>query len=287
MTDLSKIPVVNLVGPGSQTIESEDQLEYINMPKTMSTFQSPILPEPDELGDLSDAIALLDRITKAMEEYPTNKAIQSFSVDHLNSENLDLLNQIMSIGEVSITLEGPSRIEAQESVFAGLWRIHHLDPQGNIIKDMLEVADIPSSVRQLSFDDAADSVDTDITGITGEIINSPALLVELDAKVREYQSGDPAHTINLSLLPFSNDDLALLGERLGVGPTTILSRGYGNCRIGSTAKNNTWWIKYYNSQDVLILNTIQVIDVPDVAIAALEDIIDSAHRVAEIMNIYQ
>ena len=74
---------------------------------------------------------------------------------------------------------------------------------------------------------------------------------------------------------------------MGVGPVTILSRGYGNCRIGSTAKRNGWWIKFYNSQDALILNTIEIVDIPSVAIAAPEDIADSADRLNEILEMYR
>ena len=71
-----------------------------------------------------------------------------------------------------------------------------------------------------------------------------------------------------------------------MGPTTILSRGYGNCRIGATAKEGVWWIKYYNSQDALILNTIEIVQIPEVALAAPEDIADTAERVAEIGKLY-
>ena len=58
-------------------------------------------------------------------------------------------------------------------------------------------------------------------------------------------------------------------------------------RIGSTAQPNVWWIKYFNSQEALILNTIEVIDVPAVAQAAAEDIADSAERLDEILELYR
>ena len=76
-------------------------------------------------------------------------------------------------------------------------------------------------------------------------------------------------------------DLAWLVEVLGVGPTVILSRGYGNCRITATALANTWWVQYFNSADTLILNTIEVTDLPDVAPAAADDFADSIERLAE------
>jgi rubredoxin len=58
----------------------------------------------------------------------------------------------------------------------------------------------------------------------------------------------------------------------------ILSRGYVNCRITSTATRNVWWVQYFNSQETLILNTIEISGVPEVACAAQEDIDDSAQR---------
>jgi hydrogenase-1 operon protein HyaF len=66
----------------------------------------------------------------------------------------------------------------------------------------------------------------------------------------------------------------------------MLSRGYGNCRITSTLTRNVWWVQYFNSQDTLILNTIEISHVPDVACAAQEDIDDSAQRLHEILEVY-
>ncbi|MEI2624692.1 MAG: hydrogenase expression/formation C-terminal domain-containing protein [Giesbergeria sp.] len=47
-----------------------------------------------------------------------------------------------------------------------------------------------------------------------------------------------------------------------------LAGGYGNCRISSTRVANTWRVVYYNSQDAMILNSIEVVDMPEVACAA-------------------
>jgi hydrogenase-1 operon protein HyaF len=100
-------------------------------------------------------------------------------------------------------------------------------------------------------------------------------------------TGTAPHAINLSLLPHTEEDLALLDSHLGRGPVHILSRGYGNCRISSTATRHVWWVRYYNSQDTLILNSLEVADVPDVALASPEDLEDSAQRLAEILGVYR
>ena len=41
-----------------------------------------------------------------------------------------------------------------------------------------------------------------------------------------------------------------------------------------TATRNVWWVQFYNSQDALILNSIEVTAMPEVAVAAPEDIAD-------------
>jgi hydrogenase-1 operon protein HyaF len=45
-------------------------------------------------------------------------------------------------------------------------------------------------------------------------------------------------------------------------------------------------VQYFNSQDTLILNTLEVSDVPSVACASPEDIADSCQRLQDIMQVY-
>ena len=117
---------------------------------------------------------------------------------------------------------------------------------------------------------------------TPGIINAPALLAEVTERVSGH-AAEP-HIINLSLLPFSPEDAAWLDQCLGRGRVTLLSRGYGNCRITATGVARVWWVQYFNSQDALILNTLEITDVPEVARAAAEDLADSAARLADILE---
>jgi hypothetical protein len=43
-------------------------------------------------------------------------------------------------------------------------------------------------------------------------------------------------------------------------------------------------VRYFNSDDRPIMNTLEVTDVPVAALAAQEDILDSAERLAEILK---
>ena len=114
---------------------------------------------------------------------------------------------------------------------------------------------------------------------TPGVINAPALLAEVTERVTGH-AAEP-HIINLSLLPFGPEDAAWLDQCLGRGRVTLLSRGYGNCRITATGLPNTWWVQYFNSMDQRILNTLEVTQVPEAALAAREDYEDSIERLKE------
>ena len=67
------------------------------------------------------------------------------------------------------------------------------------------------------------------------------------------------------------------------GTVTVLSRGFGNCRISSTAARHVWRVQYFNNMQTLILNTIEVTPMPEVALAAHEDLLETRDRLADLV----
>jgi hydrogenase-1 operon protein HyaF len=193
-----------------------------------------------------------------------------------------LVNQVLGEGEVSIKLGEPVSVRIQESVLTGVWRVRHFNADGLCEQDKIEVCDIPPVV--------ATSVEAATTGTLqwqvppAGAINSPSVLVEVQERARSYREAGETHVLNLTLLPLTPEDEVFLEQTLGRGYADILSRGYGSCRISSTALKNAWWVRYYNSQDVMILNTIEIGGVPEVACAAPQDMEDSAIRLGEILQ---
>jgi len=82
----------------------------------------------------------------------------------------------------------------------------------------------------------------------------------------------------------TGEDRTVLEHAAPTGPVAILSRGFGNCRITSTLLRNLWRVQYFNSMQTLILNTLEVVDVPEVAMAAAEDLADSRQRLRELLD---
>ncbi len=172
-------------------------------------------------------------------------------------------------------------------MLAGVWRLHVVDSGGALIGDTIEVGEFPQSVLKAAQDAAGPHLRTMDVAAEADLMNAPALAAELADKLATFHPEAAPHVINVSLLPVSDGDLSFLDKRLGQGAVTILSRGYGNCRISSTAVRNAWWVRYFNSREALILNTIEVTRLPGVACAAVQDLEDSAERLAEILEVYR
>ncbi len=279
-----------MIGPGSQPADSDGaEISFMNLPSGMSTFESPILPEPDEIGDVTAAMEIASEIQQVLANYSNGDKARTFELGRLDSENIRFINQLAGDGEVSIQCRGALNVEIQESVLAGVWRCHYLDENKKIIRDTLEIGAIPAIISELTFFEAKDNFDVTQLQIPEDVYNAPPLLTEISDKLNEclYDTHIPEHIINLSLLPHTEADIHFLAETLGVGNTIILSRGYGNCRISSTQTRYVWWVQYFNSQDTLILNTLEISKVPRVALASEEDLHDSADRLDEILSLYR
>ncbi len=274
------IPVVGVtasLGPGSQ--QEDEPLDYLPMPHDMRTFQPPILPEPEEVGAHGEARAWLGRLLDLTREWRPGMGVLSLDMSSLSESDRKLLDQTLGEGEVSAQVAGESgTLAIQESIFAGIWRLRGRDLEGNAFADRVEVGEVPAAVGLAA---RAGLAIPRPRPINPGVINAPALLAEVTERVTGSVAGP--HIINLSLLPFGPEDAAWLDQCLGRGRVTLLSRGYGNCRITATGVARVWWVQYFNSQDALILNTLEIVDVPEVARAAAEDLEDSAQRLAEVL----
>ena len=268
-------------GPGSKT--EEDTLSYLKMPSEMHTFEVPPLPEKDSLDEAPEALALLEALQAALDGFRPGDAARVLPLA-VPEAALALLYQILGEGEVAVQVYGERPARIQETVLAGVWWIQQLDRQGGTARQWLEVAEIPARVPADAF---AGARWPDVAAVPAGLQNAGPVLVALLDVARRHAEAPLAtpHVINLSLLPFSPQDHQYLAAQLGEGPVQVLSRGYGNCRIGSTATPGIWRVQYYNSSDSLILDTLEVTGVPQVACAAREDLEDSAERLREIREV--
>jgi len=273
---------VRIVGPGSQP--EEEPLQYLDMPHEMATFRMPLVPDRVDAEALSEARDVLQEFLDALE--PWEPALDTpgpqLGLDGVSPAALVVINQMLGDGEVSIKLEGRRRARIQESVFAGIWRVCEFDAADRLIGDWIEAAAIPAIVRDTA--DAAAAPAPAIVEVVDGAMNSPAVLHEIREQIGNRGAHGPARVINLTLLPLTPEDHRILEKALPVGPVAIISRGFGNCRITSTLARDVWRVQYFNTMNTLILNTLEVVDAPEVALAAPEDLADSRERLTELIE---
>jgi hydrogenase-1 operon protein HyaF len=272
---------VQAIGPGSQPPEAEP-LNILPLPSVMNTFQMPTVPELADRRAVARARDVLADLLDRLQAWNgTDETHPRLDLTTLDDAALDVLNQVLGEGEVSIKLQGESETQIQESLFAGIWRVQQLNGAPRLCRDMLEACSIPGIVRHVA---AAAAIGLRTGDIPPTAMNSPALLTEIREWMRRYRPGQPAHVVNLTLLPLAPDDHRVLEQALPVGAVAVMSRGFGNCRITSTTARHVWRVQYFNNMQTLILNTIEVVDVPEVAIAAADDLAATRERLAELVE---
>jgi hydrogenase-1 operon protein HyaF len=282
---IQDIPIV-ATGRGSQPTETDGaELDYIALPKDMNTYRAPAIPEPDEVRHLDGARSTMAWLRRALTSFDPDSPPQLADLSALDDESRSLVNQILGEGEVSIKVAGEPRAAIQEAVLAGVWRIFYYDASDRLLADLIEVAAVPRLIRWSRPSDLSIPELLPENAPVG-VMNGQAILTELAEHCASYQPGDTPHAINVTLLPLSPEDIDYLDVVLGRGPVDILSRGYGDCQVISTRVPNVWWVRYFNSMGTQILNSLEVTDIPAVACAAPEDLVDSDRRLASMLEPY-
>jgi hydrogenase-1 operon protein HyaF len=278
------IPLVAL-GPGTQV--EDESLDYMPMPKDMSTYRPPVLPELEELVGLEQARRALDQVLALLERGGQGGAPGCVSLGLLSPRDFALVNQALGEGEASAIIQLDSEgleVRVQEAVYAGVWRLMTYR-DGVLIDDAIEVGPVPSLFRSTAQEDVwpEASMPRWQGALPPNVQNAPMLLEEIRDQSANWKPGQVSHVVNLTLLPVTPEDIGFLDHHLGTGRVLMLARGYGNCRISNTRLRNCWRVVYYNSMDRVLLNTVEVVDMPEVAMAAPEDLRDSHERLREVL----
>ena len=269
---------------GADSQPQTKDYQYLELPKGMETFSMPSTNLEARPEVLAGTIEVLKELCTKMAHTNFNNANhQQIRVELTNSnpEVVKLLDETMGNGEVSIIVEEEhKKWLIQESVFTGIWR-ENLVENDKIISDYIVVGKIPKIVINKSFLDNKQLKELLVP--PAKIMNAQAILAEIKEVAARYNSNKTSktHIINLSLLPATPEDLQYISDTLGKGQAVILSRGFGNCRIAATQYQNVWWVQFFNSSEVLILNTIEITDMPETALAANEDFDSSLERLKE------
>ena len=223
-----------------------------------------------------DALPVLRRVAEELSRYQAGSPPVRIPLNGLGDEGLANVAQSLAKGEVGITVGGNHAAEILESVFPGVWQVR---PAGG--GDYLEVGEFPSLALK-ALEEETDATPPP-TEAPDDAMNVRPLLVEIGANMDRLPPGGEAYAINLSRMPMSLIDMAILDDALGMGPVTALSRGYGDCRIAATGHRKVWRVRHFNADDKMILDSIEIIDIPVAARALKEDMDDGGRRLANLI----
>ncbi|MDF9392747.1 MULTISPECIES: hydrogenase expression/formation protein [Methylococcus] len=254
----------------------DPECAYPPMPEAMATFTPPLLHalSREETGG---GRAVLRTVIERLGGAPGRVNLAA-----RDPASRRFVDEVLGEGEVLINIAGPrDRLVIRESVFAGVWRIQHY-VDGRLRRDDVETGPAPEAVYEWAERLTADEPPQCPQVFPEGLMNAPALLTEIFDHSADC-SADRPHVINLSLLPLTPEDSKFLIDTLGTAGLSILSRGYGDCRVSLTRLPKVWWVQYFNSPGQLILNTLEITALPAIVPAAPEDLENSRERIAEAL----
>lgn len=231
------------------------------------------------------AAKLLPDIAAALDRQKADETGQLFDLTDLDAENKELIRQVLGEGEVSgvVSLTDGIIAQVQESVMPGLWRVQFENTAGQIVGEYLEVASIPAVVVKAAMLTAPVLHWGDVPE---GAMNVRPVLAEIADRMAHYQPGQDNHALSFTQLPMTEVDMTFLQSVLKGGPVHLRSKGYGTCRVLATGARHVWSVQFFNTQDGIILDTLEIGDVPMAARAADEDFQDSAERLRDIYQAY-
>lgn len=209
-----------------------------------------------------------------------------FDLAALAPDERIVVGAILGDGDVSIVAGREPTYQVQESVLTGVWQIRGETDDGAIVMDQIEVGRIPSLVRDAALSLAGPMPRSEAPLPEG-VMNVGPVLAEIGARSEAWRPGTAPHVLNFTLFPMTEADTAVLTETLGQAPLTIVSGGFGTCRIMATRVRHVWAVQYLDAMGKPILDTVEIGDVPEVACAAAEDFAASATRLATMMETYR
>ncbi|TJB44744.1 hydrogenase expression/formation protein, partial [Escherichia coli] len=112
------------------------------------------------------------------------------------------------------------------------------------------------------------------------LMNGLPLAHELLAHVRNPDA--QPHSINLTQLPISEADRLFLSRLCGPGNIQIRTIGYGESYINATGLRHVWHLRCTDTLKGPLLESYEICPIPEVVLAAPEDLVDSAQRLSEV-----
>lgn len=282
--------------------EGQDSVDALGLESSESQAFATLLgmPTGDSMtmqGDLSISqetspavLEMLSKVAEALKAAASDGKAWRRRLDHLSEEERTVLYDALGTGEVSVVIapgapdEGD--VQISETVLPGVWIGRAEDAAGTLRTQWVEVADAPYAVREMAITRPRGDINIDMLTPPRGAMNVMGVLSEVRAKSQAWTPETPNHVINFTLFPMTEADTSFLTQVLGESGVRASSGGYGSARVIMTALRNVWAVQFLNGLGAVILDTLEVGDVPSAVLASKEDFEDSAARLDDIRGAY-
>jgi hydrogenase-1 operon protein HyaF len=220
---------------------------------------------------------ILSECVNVLRQSAQDGASRRIAIDHLSPPERDALFDALGDGEeTALIATEKGLVQASEAIFTGVWIVRS---DGADDDAHLEIADVPGLAREMALATPLTHLPLETIVPPDGTMNVMGVLAEVRHLAQTWKAGDANHVINFTLLPMTEADADFLAAILGQGAVRFSSGGYGSARVIATALRRVWAVQYVNSMGVIILDTLEIGDVPDAARACPEDFEDSARRI--------
>ncbi|MEM6682711.1 MAG: hydrogenase expression/formation C-terminal domain-containing protein [Pseudomonadota bacterium] len=249
---------------------------------------------PGEIKKLDDAspavIEMLDTIHARLLAAASQGKAWKRRLNFLSEDERAVLYDALGSGEVSVVVsagaDDEGEVQISETVLPGVWIGRAADTNGVVQSEWVEVADAPHALRDAAIMRPRGDLALAMLSAPRGAMNVMGVLSEVREKAVTWRPDVPTHVVNFTLFPMTEADTSFLTNVLGEVGVRITSGGYGTARVIMTALRNVWAVQYLNGLGSVILDTLEVGDVPSAVLASKEDFEDSAQRLAEIRGAY-
>lgn len=274
------VPFVAAVGTGPP-VDEDEHLPFA-LPHGLTGLAPPSLPPPQVLAAHRGAVGVLEQALATLRHPGAADAPRALDLAALDDDARRVLDQVLGDGEITAEVLGDEGAQVRESMFAGVWRVSYRRG-GVTVRDCVDIGTVPQVLVDAACEDGF-RPRTPFDDPPPDAMHAPALLAGIEDRLRRWHAGQPAHVVNLTLLPLSAGDRAYLDTQLGAGRVRAVSRGHGRGRIANTRLPRTWRVTYVDSTGAPLLDTLEISRIPERACATAEDLADSAERLAEVMD---
>jgi hydrogenase-1 operon protein HyaF len=119
------------------------------------------------------------------------------------------------------------------------------------------------------------------------LMNAPFVLAEVLAALQRLKDEGESRRLYLSQFPMTEEDAQYLADFLSVGSVVIQHHHLSQTVWRETGFSGVWWGEYYDARNKVALRTIEIAQIPDLAVAQADDIAAAAERMQHSLQLAQ